>query len=265
MVQSIHHRRIVNSIISHLEGDARFLGLAARGTWLTGDLDEFSGLDLLLLTDPGRRQSAFDDRVKLAESFGPLLSFFPADHGGNPNLQLALYDEPLLHVGFTFLGLDELRTRTENPAVLWERSGAVTRVLEESKPSTPHFDLQWVEDRFWSWLQYGAQRLGGGELFSVLSTLDLLRSHALGPMESVRAGKTPHRVRRLERLGEESGLAELRSTVATYDARSCEQALKAAAKMYVGLRETLDKGSLKRNRRAEMASLRYLHGISEKI
>ena len=258
-------QRFVNTVISRLEGDARFLGLAAGGSWLTDQLDEFSGLDLLLITDPGRYQSAFEDRVALAESFGPLLSLFPADHAGRPNLQVALYDDPLQHAGLTFLSLDELRTRSENPAVLWERDGAVTRVLEETKPTTPHLDLQWVEDRFWSWLQYGAQRLGGGELFAVISTLDLLRTHALGPMESARVGKPPRRVRWLESLGEAADLAELRATVPSYDARSCEQALKAAAKMYVGLRETLDKGSLKRNRRAEMATLRYLHGISEKI
>ncbi|MER7057532.1 MULTISPECIES: hypothetical protein [unclassified Streptomyces] len=28
-------------------------------------------------------------------------------------------------------------------------------------------DLQWIEDRFWIWVHYGATKLGRGELFEV--------------------------------------------------------------------------------------------------
>ncbi|MBZ3597791.1 hypothetical protein IPQ45_22445, partial [Xanthomonas perforans] len=92
-----------------------------------------------------------------------------------------------------------------------------------------------------------------------------LRERVLGPMESVRATRIPRGVRRLEKYVDAEDLQQLRSTVARHDARNCSQALKNAAKMYVGLREILDKGNLQRNRRAEMASLRYLHEISEKL
>jgi hypothetical protein len=182
-----------------------------------------------------------------------------------PELLVCLFDEPLLQVGLHFCSLDDFANRRQNPVVLWERNGALTRVLEESKPESEHFDLQWIEDRFWTWLLYAAQRLGRGEIFEVHSTLAFLRDRALGPMESARAGRPPSGVRQLELYVGPEDLTELKATIADYEARSCEKALRAAAKMYVGLRETLDPGTLKRNRRAELASLRYLHEISERL
>ena len=254
-----------DNAISRLKGDARILGLAVGGSWISDELDSFSDLDFVVVCDPGRHRSVVSDMETIAETLGPCLASFPGDHLGHANLLICLFDDPILHVDLKFVSLDDFSVRLENPAVLWERNGALTKVLEASQPSTPHIDLQWIEDRFWTWIHYGAQRLGRGEIFEVLSTLAFLRERALGPMESARACRPPHGVRRMEKFGDATDLAELRGTVGAYEVRSCEQALKAAAKMYVGLRETLDPGNLKRNRRAEMAALRYLHEISQKI
>lgn len=259
------HQNFVNHAISRLELDPRLLGLAAGGSWGTGEFDQYSDLDLLLVSDPGRSNSVLAERDALAHSLGPCLSAFTGEHVGLPNSLIYLFDEPLLHVDLHFLSLDEFQHRATNPTVLWERDGALTKIIEETKPITAHLDLQWIEDRFWTWIHYGAQRLGRGEIFETLSTLSFLRDKVLGPMELARAGKPPYGVRRLEKYGNADDLGELRSTVAVYDPRACERALKAAAKMYVGLREVLDPGNLKRNRRAELASLRYLHEISEKL
>jgi len=258
-------QRFTDHAISRLESDARILGLAAGGSWITGELDNFSDLDFVIVCDSGRINSVSADMSAIADSLGPCLASFPGDHVGVPNMLICLYDDPLLHVDLKFVPLDEFNVRIENPAVLWERDGALTRVLEETKPQTPQLDLQWIEDRLWTWVHYGAQKLGRGEIFETLSMLAFIRERVLGPMESARAGKIPRGVRRLEKFADTSDLTELRATVAAYDARSCEQSLKACAKMYVGLRETLDPGSLKRNRRAEMAALRYLHEISESL
>jgi len=258
-------KKFAESALPRLEADPRLLGLAAAGSWLSGEMDDFSDLDLIVVYDSGRENSVKADMNAIADTLGPCLARFPADHLGLPNLLICLFDDPLLHVDLNFVSLDEFSRRTENPAVLWERNGALTKVIEESKPNIPHLDLQWIEDRFWTWLHYGAQRLGRGEIFEVLSTLSFLRDKALGPMASTKVGRPPWGVRKIEKFGEPEDLAELRETAAPYDARACEKALRAAAKTYVGLREDLDPGSLKRNRRAEMAALRTLHEVSEKL
>jgi hypothetical protein len=259
------HQKFVDHAIVRLSQDPRILGLAAGGSWLTGELDEFSDLDLVIVCDPGRSRSVLEDAPHLAQQLGPCLASFPGDHLGVPNLLICLFDDPLLHVDLKFVALDEFNRRVENPEVLWERDGALTKVIESSQPTTPTLDLQWIEDRFWTWIHYGSQRLGRGEIFETLAMLSYLRERVLGPMESVRATRIPRGVRRLEKYVDAEDLQQLRSTVARHDARNCSQALKNAAKMYVGLREILDKGNLQRNRRAEMASLRYLHEISEKL
>lgn len=259
------HKKFADHAASQLEADPRFLGLAAAGSWISGQLDEFSDLDLVLVVDPGRLSSVLQDREQIIQSMGPCLAAFPGDHVGVPNLSICLYEDPLLHVDLKFVALDDFSQRIENPVVIWERDSALTKVMEESKPHHEQHDLQWMEDRFWTWIHYGAQRLGRGEIFEVLDMLAFLRSRVLGPLLSARSSKPPRSVRRVEKFASQEDLKELQSTVAAYDARSCEQALKNAAKMYVGLRETLAPMNLKRNRRAEMASLRYLHEVSEKL
>jgi hypothetical protein len=228
-------------------------------------MDEFSDLDLTLVFDPGRSNSVMSEKEAVADQLGPLLASFPADHLGLPEILICLYDDPLLHVDLHFISLDDFTRRTQNPTVLWERNGALTKVIEETKPKIQHINLQWIEDRIWTWIHYAAMRLGRGEVFETLSTLCFLRDKVLGPMILTKAARPPWGVRRLEKYGEPEDLLELQDTVASYDPQSCERALKAVAKTYVGLRETLDPGTLKRNRRAEMASLRYLHEISERI
>jgi hypothetical protein len=260
------HKKFVDYAITRLEMDDRFLGLAAGGSWDTDRMDEYSDLDLFLICDPGRSTSVMADRERVCMDLGPCLASFRKELGNEPDIFVCLYDDPPLKVDLHILSLDDFQKRGENPVVVWERNGAVTKVIEGTKPQAESHDLQWVEDRFWTWIFRGAQLLGRGEIFAVHTTLAVVRDQALGPLETARAGKfSPCGVRRIERTAKPDSLVELRATIATYDARDCERALKAAAKMYVGLRESLDPGDLRRNRRAEMASLRYLHEVSGKL
>ncbi|HEY8278420.1 MAG TPA: oxalate:formate antiporter, partial [Bdellovibrionota bacterium] len=68
------HKRFSDSVISRLEGDARILGLGAGGSWIQGDMDEFSDLDFVVITDPGRHSSVLRDAKAIAHSLGPCLS-----------------------------------------------------------------------------------------------------------------------------------------------------------------------------------------------
>jgi hypothetical protein len=151
--------------------------------------------------------------------------------------------------------------------VLWERAGALTKIIEEHKPAAEKIrDLQWMEDRFWTWIHYGAQRLGRGELYETLDFLSFLRAHVLAPLLAAKKNLPPRGMRKVERYSQREDLDVLRTTVPDgYDPRECERALRASAKMYVGLRETLAQEELERNRRAEMSAMSYLHEVSEKL
>jgi len=70
-------------------------------------------------------------------------------------------------------------TRVEDPAVLWERDGQLSAALRNGVARYPAPDLQWIEDRFWVWVHYGAAKVGRGELFEALDMLALLRSKGI--------------------------------------------------------------------------------------
>ena len=97
-----------NRTVDVLKNDETVIGLAVAGSWLTNEIDEFSDLDLILVS----KEKVSGDKNKMLEyanSFGDLLSGFTGEHVGEPRVLICLYDNPLLHVNIEFLTLGELR------------------------------------------------------------------------------------------------------------------------------------------------------------
>lgn len=86
-----------------------------------GAMDEYSDLDLVIVYDNAYRNEIMEQGIQLAEELEQLLSAFTGEHVGEPRLVICLYGPPLLHVDLKFISKSELRIRTENPIVLWER------------------------------------------------------------------------------------------------------------------------------------------------
>jgi hypothetical protein len=258
------HKQFLEMALPRLREDPRLVGVAAAGSWLRNDLDDFSDLDLVVACESNAYPEVRSERMQIAESLGRLAVGFTGEHVGEPRLLICLYEDPLLHVDLKFLAMDDLDDRLENPQVLWEREGRLTEALGASKPNPAPLDLQWLEDRFWVWLHYGAQRLGRGEIFETLDLLAYLRKEVLGPMILAKHGLPPRGLRRLEQACRED-LPKLSETLAGPAPSACEQSLRAAAKLYVELREMLDSGTVQRRRRAEMAVIQYLHRVSEHL
>jgi hypothetical protein len=85
----------------NLQEDKAIIGLAAAGSWLTNEIDEFSDPDLIVVT----KEKITDSKAKMlayAKSFGNLLSGFTGEHVGEPRVLICLYDDPLLHVDIKF-------------------------------------------------------------------------------------------------------------------------------------------------------------------
>ena len=229
------HRRFLAGAIEKLSRDERLVGLAAGGSYAGGTMDAFSDLDLVVAVEPPDCADVMADRRRIAETLGTLLAAFTGEHVGEPRLLICLFDEPLLHVDLKFVALDDVAERVEDPAVVWERDGRVTRALARRKATYPAPDARWIEERYWTWVHYTAAKIGRGELFEALGCLALLREKALGPLGLARAGARPSGVRRIEI--EAPGLArELRRTAAGYGAAECLRALRACVELYESLR-----------------------------
>lgn len=254
------HAALLKGVVNRLKPDSRFVGVAVGGSYLTQSIDEFSDLDLVIAIEPAAFEAVLNERSEIAAFIGPLLAAFTGEHVGEPRLLICLYGPPLLHVDLKFISLADAADRVEDPAVVWERDGRFTAALQAGSARYPAPDLQWIEDRFWIWVHYGAGKIGRGELFEAVGFLAYLRAEVLGPLSLLVSGHRPAGVRKLEAAA--PGLArQMETTMAAYDAGECAAALRATGEMYRELRASLASKDLRVNARAEEAAMAYLAEI----
>lgn len=256
-----HVRPYVEAVIAAVQADPRVVGLTAGGSAATGTMDEFSDLDLVVVCRDEHQPELLRDAPAFAAGLGPLLACFTGEHVGEPRLLIALYGPPLLHVDLKFVADSDLDQRVEDGRVLWQRDGVLDVALRRATPAWPGPDPQWIEDRFWIWIHYGATKLGRGELFECLDALAFLRSVVFGPLIARARGHRAGGVRRLEQLAPDL-VDALAATIGDHSPGGCAAALRAAVDLY---RELRDDDGLVRRDAAEAASLDYLTEIEARL
>ena len=228
---NVEQAAFLRRLIERFSADPRIVAILAGGSYLSNSLDRYSDLDLVIACEQGHFAELMLEREAQAASLGSLLEAFSGEHVGEPRLLICLYEQPLLHVDLKLVELDDLSDRVEDPALLWARDDRASAALSRGVAEYPAPDARWLERRFWVWCHYTAAKIGRGELFDALRSLDYLRSVVLGPLGLQRAGARPSGVRRVETVDPE--LAErLRATVASYDAADCLRALVACVDVY---------------------------------
>ena len=243
-----------------LEGDTSVIGLAVGGSWLDGEIDEYSDLDLILVTENKVSQDK-DAMLKYAGKLGSLLSGFTGEHVGEPRLLICLYDDPLLHVDIKFLTIDEMAPWVEDPVVLLDREGRLADALASTEPRFPHPDFQWIEDRFWIWIHYLLCKIGRGEYFEALDGFAFLRSVVFGPLLHLRNGNLPRGVRKVETMLKPGDLESLKSTIAAHDRHALLEGLRNSIALYCRIRSELFEDRVVFQRATESAVMRYLGQI----
>lgn len=233
------HRAFLSTALAVMPADPRLVGLAVAGSYLTGDMDAFSDLDLIVVVEPDRQADVLRGREDIARKLGHYVTGFTGEHVGEPRLLIALYDAPLLHVDLKFVSLADVHVRIEDPAVLWERDGRVSAALAVGTAVFPGPDIEWIEARFWIWMHYAALKIGRGELFEAVDMIDYVRANVLGPLALLRAGARPRGVRRIEFAAPDFA-QELRATIPSYGRADCLRALEACIALYRDLRADMD-------------------------
>ncbi|MCA8916831.1 MAG: nucleotidyltransferase domain-containing protein [Planctomycetes bacterium] len=248
------HQRFLDRALPIMQADSRILGVAAGGSLVSHTLDEFSDLDLVIVSSDDDHAALVAEARQTAERLGETLAAFTAEHVGVPNMIIALYADPLLHVDLKYVGLTGFGDRIENPRVLFERDGVLTKRMADTPPVHPQPDPQWIEDRFWVWVHYTALKIGRGELFETLAALAFLREQVLGPLSLLAHGELPRGVRRLDTLAPRH-FQSLQATTAGYDWHEACEALLNAIDLYRELRSEVG-GGLKTSL-AEKAAVNY--------
>lgn len=74
------HTEFLDTVLHQVRLDDRFAGLAAGGSLLSSEVDEFSDLDLLLVVDPEHHPSVMAQRLAITASWGRQLAAFTGEH-----------------------------------------------------------------------------------------------------------------------------------------------------------------------------------------
>jgi predicted nucleotidyltransferase len=247
-----------------LAPDPQVIGLAVGGSWITDELDEFSDLDLLLVTHE-KVSSDVNQMVAYAQRIGNFLSGFTGEHVGEPRLLICLYENPLLHVDIKFVTLEEFQTRVETPVLLLDKEGQLARALANSTPSFPLPDFQWMEDRFWIWIHYTLQKIGRGEYLEAYDFSGFLRMVVLGPLLHLNNGNLPRGVRKVETTLPQTDLLKLVETLPTYDAPALLACITNTVELYRQLRTHLFSNNVSRQDATEQHVMKYFHYIDQRI
>ena len=259
------HADFVERALPILAADARIVGVAAAGSFARPEtMDEHSDLDFVVAVEPDCFEAVMAERTAIARALGPLLSAFQGDHVGAPRLLICLYGPPLLHVDLKFVPLADAAQRVDENVVLCDRDGRLAATLAGGTVRYPAPELQWMEDRIWTWVYYLAGKIARGELFEVLDGLGFIRARVLSPLALQQAGAQPNGVRRLEVTVPElvPGFSE---TVASHDARSCLRAVRATIALYRELRDGADAPTLVRRAEVERESIRFLDAVEDDL
>lgn len=251
----------INRATQIVKADNSILGLAVAGSWLTNELDEYSDVDLVLVTREKVSYSK-EQMTAYARKLGNFLSGFTGEHVGEPRLLICLYKEPLLHVDIKFLSLDEFDKHVERPHIVADTDGLLQQALNNAEVKFPHPDYQWIEDRFWTWVHYLAGKIGRGEYLEALDGLGFLRMVIFGPLLHIKNGNLPRGVRKVETMLPGADLEQLTGTIATYDKASLMASLQAAIVLYNSLREALYDDDIVFNKETEGEVIIYLKGLA---
>jgi hypothetical protein len=244
-----------------VQEDPSVIGLAVAGSWISDEIDEYSDLDLVLVTKykiAGNKDKMLDT----ARRFGDLVSGFTGEHVGEPRVLICLYDNPLLHVDIKFLIPEEFKVRIENPVILFEREGLLSKIMHSTTASWPKPDFQWIEDRFWTWIHYAALKIGRGELMEAYDFLSFLRMTVLSPLLQVKNNRNARGLRKVETELSASDLENLKITIAQYNRASILKALDNIISIYKNLRRKLYDDKVELQSRAEKLSVQYLKQIA---
>jgi predicted nucleotidyltransferase len=250
-------KEFADKVVEIVKADTNVIGLAVAGSWITDEMDEFSDVDLILIT---KKKIAGDKEKMLdyARNLGDFISGFTGEHVGEPRLLVCLYDCPLLHVDIKFITLPEFYDRIENPVILFERDNQLTDVINSTKAEWPQVDYQWIEDRIWTWVHYIAAKSVRGEYFECLDGLGYIRAKVLAPLLQVKSKTAVRGLRKVEKKLNLPDLEDLKITVAQYNKASIIKALDNTISVYRMLRRKLFTDNVELQVKAEKKSMEYL-------
>jgi len=256
------HHSFVTKALEAIKPISNITGLAAGGSWIGNKLDEYSDIDLVLVTEQKTSDSP-EQMYAYAAKLGKLLNAFTGEHVGEKRLLICMYDDPLIHVDIKFVTPEEFKERVEDPVVLWDRDGVLAQTIKDFPSVWPKLNYQWIEDRFWTWIHYASLKFGRGELFETIDFLSALRGMVLAPLMQIKNRQLPRGLRRVEQNFMTEDLDALKQTVPEYSRESIVKSARQSIAVYRGLRDVLFDQHVIRRTETEQKCVAYFEEIAK--
>jgi hypothetical protein len=233
------HRRRLEAACRAAMDDPEVLGMTLGGSFVEGEPDQVSDLDLRVVVEDEALDSMLARRGDLAERAGPLVAAFHGGHVGDERLLITLYDD-LVHVDYAIIPISEVAAHNHGRAahVLWERDRRVSEQLPGEPADDTAADLAWMEARMWTWVWYTHSKILRGELYEALDALNSLRVWVLFRLTAFTAGLRYKGARFAEELVGEHR-ADVERTVAGLSREGQLEALRATVRVYLALADPL--------------------------
>lgn len=258
------HTRFLTPFLDSIEQDNRIIGVAAIGSLGFGDIDEYSDLDLIVVCEEAHRDDLKKNADAFAKQFGPLLSCYRGDHVGEPRLLVCFFGEPLLHVDFTFMTLDEFAVdRVQVPAILLDRDGKIETACSQVEVDFRKPNRQDIETKFWVWIFNATNKLARGDLFSALSYLGRIRKSALVPIIQENAGVTPRGFRTLQTDAPKWFERLTQTHPKEFSQQKVARGLREVIEIYRDIRTGGNSSNIIFNTEAEKAACDFLESIQK--
>ena len=164
------HTKIAENIVNRLRADRNVLGVYLSGSFAKGKPDRYSDLDFYLLVRASERERVKREHANLRSEVGELICEFPATHLSDPNQVIALYRATYpVHVDYLYRTTDEVvpNINDREVVILWDSSGELTAwkrkcsAVRDACGPRPD-ELQYFEDRFWTWCIYADSKSDEG-------------------------------------------------------------------------------------------------------
>jgi hypothetical protein len=219
--------------------EPNILGMLIGGSFASGEADIYSDLDMQFVFEEEPGKATAEQLRRMAESAGPAVASFFAEHVGLPHMLIVLYRD-LIHADFEPVTVGRVGSRNAGMAthILWERDDIVSSALPAKYEEDHAADLRWIEDRMWTWSWYVQTKVLRGELYEALDGLQYVRDSVLFKLLAMQREERPSAARRVEaRTG--VWTREFADTVPVLSRESMMKALQATMGLYQTLADPL--------------------------
>jgi hypothetical protein len=163
-----------------------------------------------------------------------------------------------LHVDFKWITISGFERRVEDPEILFDRRGLLRQtVLNFPSEGYPVPDLQFHENRFWTWMHYVLTKIGRGEILEAYNYLDEVRSCCIGPVLLQKNKLPPRRLRRAEKLPKNEYEMLLQTIPESCTSKACFEAVIKMVELHDYILKAIDFKGFERDSASEKACLSY--------